>query len=121
MSGRNEMTSPTHTLKTPLNEITCILALFYILFEFLFEILAALRPVRRMLGSVRPYGNNPKSKDDGNHAVDCSDTELMLECFQWCACAKERSWVSIQMKDLLRIILHFTAFCIAFYCQLDLQ
>lgn len=34
---------------------------------------------------------------------------------------KKRSWVWIQMKDLLRIILHFIAFCIAFYCQLDLQ
>lgn len=44
-----------------------------------------------------------------------------VECFQWSACVKERSWVLSQMKDPLRIILHFTAFCIAFYCQLDLQ
>lgn len=44
-----------------------------------------------------------------------------VECFQWIACVKERSWVSIEMEDLLRIILHFIASCIAFYCQLDLQ
>lgn len=44
-----------------------------------------------------------------------------IECFQWSACVEERSWVLIQMKDPLRIILHFIAFCIAFYCQLDLQ
>lgn len=43
-----------------------------------------------------------------------------VECFQ-SACVKERPWVLIQMKDPLRIILHFIAFCIAFYCQLDLQ
>lgn len=48
-------------------------------------------------------------------------TRSHVECFQWSARVKERSWVLIQMKDPLRIILHFIAFCIAFYCQLDLQ
>lgn len=56
-----------------------------------------------------------------NHAVDDPKEIDHTECFQWSACVKERSWVLIQMKDLLRIILHFIAFCIAFYCQLDLQ
>lgn len=41
--------------------------------------------------------------------------------FSAVACAKKRSWVLTQMKDPLRIILHFIAFCIALYCQLDLQ
>lgn len=36
-----------------------------------------------------------------------------IECFQWSACVKKRSWVLIQMKDPLRIILHFIAFL---YC-----
>lgn len=44
-----------------------------------------------------------------------------VECFQWSSGVKQRSWISIQMKDPMRIILHFIAFCIAFYCQLDLQ
>lgn len=47
------------------------------------------------------------------------ETDHMLRMFP--SRVKERSWVWIQMKDPLRIILHFIAFCIAFYCQLDLQ
>lgn len=38
-----------------------------------------------------------------------------VECFQWSARVKERSWVLSQMKDPLRIILHFIAFL---YCIL---
>ena len=54
----------------------------------------------------------PRKKDKKRSRVDCS---------QWSAHVMIRSWVRSQMKDPQRIILHFIAFCIAFYCQLDLQ
>lgn len=38
-----------------------------------------------------------------------------VECFQWSACVKKRSWVLIQMKDPLHIIFYFIAFL---YCIL---
>lgn len=57
-----------------------------------------------------------------NRAVDDpEETDHMLNVCQWSSRVTERSWVLIQMKDPLRIILHLIAFCIAFYCQLDLQ
>lgn len=119
----------------------------FFFFEFLFEMLEAvdtaclegqsvcdlcvlhgLRKCVTLFNSSKKVGERWLTSSKISNDVDgkpCSrwprGNRSHVECFQWSSCVKERSWVMIQMKDPLRIILHFIAFCIAFYCQLDLQ
>lgn len=57
----------------------------------------------------------------GRKTMQQTTPRKRITCWMFSSRVKKRSWVWIQMKDPLRIILHFIAFCIAFYCQLDLQ
>lgn len=138
------------TWESPLvNEIISTLALTHIcfLFQFLFEMLEAvdtacpecqsvcdlcvlhgLRKYVTLFHSSKKEGEQWLTSSKISNDVDgkpCSrwpqGNRSHVECFQWSSGVKERSWVLKQMKDPLRIILHCIAFCIAFYCQLDLQ
>lgn len=66
-------------------------------------------PKYQMMCAEKHAGDDPKEKR--SHA----------ECFQGLSGVKERSWVLVQMKDPLPILLHFIAFLLHFNCQLDLQ
>lgn len=124
--------------------LTCVLFFFLIFYLRCRRLLTqlVLRVSRRVtcafcmaLGSVLHFSTAAKkvgerwltsseiSNDvDGKPCSRCPrGNRSHVKCFQWSSRVKERSWVLIQMKDPLRIILHFIAFCIAFYCQLDLQ